>query len=87
MGFKKIRGLAMSEERQGLIRYTCLTYRDQPAHTQNKIRRLCNEAGGAHAAAIWEVMCTKDAVAIIAARNHVSESVLYEGRRRFYESW
>lgn len=87
MGFKKLRGVSLPEEQQGLIRYTCLTWRDQPKHIQNKIQRLCRECGGAYGAALREVMCTKSSLAAIALRNHVSENVLYDLRRQFYEAW
>lgn len=87
MGFKKIRGISLPEEKQGLIRYTCLTYREQPAHIQRKIRRLCQEQGGQYSAALWEVMCTTENIVSIADRNHVSERVLYDLRKAFFEGW
>ena len=87
MGFKKIRGVSLPEEKQGLIRYTCLNYKDQSVRTQEKIRRLCQEHGGLYGAALWEIMCTKESVVSISLRHHVSETVLYEMRRRFYEAW
>ena len=87
MGFKKIRGISLLEEKQGLIRYTCLTYREQPAHIQRKIRRLCQEQGGQYSAALWEVMCTTENIVSIADRHHVSERVLYDLRKAFFEGW
>ena len=87
MGFKKLRGVALPEEKQGLIRYSCLTYKEQPRHIQNKIQRLCREVGGAYQAALWEVMCTKDSITAIAIRHSVSEATLYRARKEFYESW
>lgn len=87
MGFKKLRGVALPEEKQGLIRYSCLTYKEQPKHIQNKIQRLCREVGGAYQAALWDVMCSKSSITSIAMAHHVSETVLYELRRRFYERW
>lgn len=87
MGFKKLRGVALPEEKQGLIRYSCLTYKEQPKHIQNKIQRLCREVGGAYQAALWEVMCSKSSITSIAMAHHVSETVLYDLRRRFYEAW
>lgn len=87
MSFKKIRGVDLSEEKQGLIRYTCLTYRDQPTHIQRKIVRICQEEGGVYNGALWEIMCTRESVLSISQRNHVSESLLYDMRKRFYEAW
>ena len=87
VAFKKLRGIALPEERQGMIRFTCLTYADQPKHIQEKIRLLCQEAGGPYGAAVWEVMCTQESIISIAMRHHVSESTLYRARKDFYENW
>lgn len=87
MSFKKIRSVSLPEEKQGLIRYTCLTYRDQPEYLQKKIRRLCRKCGGQYGAALWEIMCTNESAVGISRRHHVSESSLYRMRKDFYESW
>ena len=87
MSFKKLRGVDLPEEKQGLIRYTCLNYRDLSTRTQEKIRRLCQEHGGSYGAALWEVMCTRESIVSISMRHNVSESLLYEMRRLFYENW
>ena len=87
MSFRKLQGIRLPEEKQGLIRYTCLTYRDQPEHIQRKIRRLCQEYGGLHGAALWEVMCTNESVVSISVRHYVSESAIYRMRKDFYENW
>lgn len=84
---KKLRGIPLPEEKQGLVRYTCLNYRDAPKHTREKIQRLCREAGGAYSAALWELMCTRETIVSIALRHHVSESTLYRARREFYVRW
>lgn len=87
MGFKKLRGVNLPEEKQGLIRYTCLDYADQPQHIQRKIRRLCQETGGEHGAAVWEVMCTQESMVSISMRHHVDEKVLRMARKKFFERW
>ena len=87
MGFKKLRGVNLPEEKQGLIRYTCLTWAEQPQHVQKKIQRLCDQCGGAESAALWEVMCTKRSITAIARARFTSESALYRMRKRFYEAW
>lgn len=87
MGFKKLRGVDLPEEKQGLIRYTCLTFDQQPQHVQKKIQRLCQQCGGAESAALWEVMCTKRSIIAIAQARFLSENALYRMRKRFYESW
>lgn len=87
MAFKKLRGVDLPEEKQGLIRYTCLTYDQQPKRMQNKIDRLLRECGGPYDAALREVMCGKDSITAIALRHFTSESSLYRMRKAFYESW
>ena len=77
MGFKKLRGVALPEEKQGLIRYSCLTYKEQPRHIQNKIQRLCREVGGAYQAALWDVMCSKSSITSIAERARLAEQMKY----------
>jgi DNA-binding phage protein len=87
MSFKKLRGVHLPEEKQGLVRFSCLNYATQPKQTKEKIQRLCDECGGAYSAALMEVMCTKKSVSGVAMKYHVSESVLYRARKEFYESW
>ena len=87
MGFRKLRGVSLPEEQQGLIRYICLNYDRAPERTREKIRRLCDTCGGAASEALWEVMCTKRSITAIAQAHYVSESTLYRARKHFYESW
>lgn len=84
---KKLRGVRVSRNRQGFIRYACLTYDEQPKRMQNKIDRLLRECGGSYCAALREVMCGEDSITAIALRHYVSESTLYRLRKDFYESW
>ena len=87
MGFKKLSGVPLSEEKQGLIRYTCLTYGEQPPRVQRKIQRLCLRCAGDYSAALFDVMCTKKSITAIALANYVSEEQLYRFRRAFYKAW
>ena len=87
MSFRKLRGVRLSEEKQGLIRYTCLNYASRPKWEQEKIRRLCEVHGGQYSRALFEVMTTRRSVVAIAQAHAVSESVLYERRKAFYEGW
>lgn len=84
---KKLRGVNVSRNRQGFIRYACLTYDEQPKRMQNKIDRILRQCGGPYAAALREVMCGEDSITAIALRHYVSESTLYRLRKDFYESW
>lgn len=84
---RKLRGVRVSRNRQGFIRYACLTYDEQPKGMRNKIDRLLRECGGSYDAALREVMCGEDSITAIALRHYVSESTLYRMRKNFYESW
>lgn len=87
MGFKKLRGVNVSSNRQGFIRFACLTYAEQPKKMRDKIDRLLRQCGGPYDAALREVMCSEDGITAIALRHFVSESTLYRLRKDFYESW
>ena len=87
MSFRKLRGVRLPEEKQGLIRYTCLNFSSQPEWMREKIQRLCEECGGAYSAALLEVMTTRRSMTEISLRHFVDESTLYRARKRFYESW
>lgn len=87
MGFKKLRGVALPEKKQGLVRFVCLNYDDQPKRTQEKIQRLCDECGGAYSAALFEVMTTEKSIRAIALTNFLDESTIYRARARFYMAW
>ena len=54
---------------------------------REKIERLCNLCGGEHSRALFEVMTTRHSVTELSVKHAVSESVLYERRKAFYESW
>lgn len=87
MAFKKLRGVDLPEEKQGLIRYTCLDWRSQPVWVQEKIRYICEQAAGAYQHALFEVMTTNRSITAIAMEHAISESMLYTMRKSFYERW
>ena len=87
MSFRKLRGVDLPEEQQGLVRYVCLNYDRQNKKTKEKIQRLCEQCGGAHSAALRDVMCTRKSMVEIAMKHFVSESALYRMRKEFYEDW
>ena len=87
MSFRKLRGVRLPEEKQGLIRYTCLNYGVQPKWVKEKIQRLCRVCGGEYFHALFEVMTTRRSITEIAMDHAVSESVIYKCRKAFYEKW
>lgn len=66
MSFKKLRGVRLPEKKQMLIRSICLNYRDRPKYEQEKIKRLCENCGGAYSAALFEIMTTEHSVRSVA---------------------
>ena len=86
--FKKRRGIKVPYRQQGLIFFTCLTYREQPKCVREKIERLCREtAGEEYSAALFELLTTERSVRSVAVDRAVSESQLYKLRKAFYEAW
>lgn len=88
MSFRKLRGVKRPHREQGLIYFTCVNYDKQPKAVQEKIRRLCRECGGEHEQALFALM-TRENISVpwLEREYHVSDSVLYERRKRFYERW
>ena len=87
MSFRKLPGVCLPEEKQGLIRYTCLDWRAQPVWVQEKIRYICEQVAGAYQHALFEVMTTNRSITAIAMEHAISESLLYAMRKSFYERW
>lgn len=85
--FKKRRGIKLSYEQQGLVYFTCINYKSQPKWMREKIDKLCRQIGGMHADALKQVMTTGRSVRQISLECYISESVLYELRREFYEQF
>jgi len=87
MSFRRLHGVKLPEEVQGLIRYTCLCYSRQPKKIRDKIDSLCEVCGGDYSAALFDVMCTRRSMTEISLKHNISEPVLYRKRRDFYEQW
>lgn len=87
MSFKKLRGVSLPEEKQGMIYYTCLNLQEQPTWIKKKFERLCIQTAGVYHCALRELLTTQNGITGVAMRYHVSESVLQRARMRFYESW
>ena len=85
--FKKLKGVKLSYEQQGFIRFTCLTYHNQPQKIKNKILNLCVETANEKYKALFELMTTPKTVVSISLGHFVSETTLYNLRRKFYHSW
>ena len=88
MEFKKLRGVNRPYREQGLIRFTCMTYDQQPEEVRNKIKELCRICGGEYEEALFQMM-TRENISVqwLEQKYFVSDSVLYERRKQFYERW
>lgn len=87
---KKIRSLDMSYAAQQVIYITCQRYAFQPYKVRQKIRRLCAEASRGDPvdfAALFAVLTEQKSVRRIAMEHYMSETKLYDMRRRFYTAW
>ncbi|MBQ7646354.1 MAG: hypothetical protein IJS94_03700 [Clostridia bacterium] len=85
--FRKKRGIHIDYPEQGLIYFTCLTYGSQSERVKKRIRKVCEKVGGGYAEALFEFITTEKSATEIALRNYVSESTLYDLRRKFYHAF
>lgn len=85
MGFKMLRGVRLSYNQQGRIYFTCKNYLRESGETQKYIERLCSEAGGEYAPALFELLTSENAtVPAVAMRHFMSDATLSRCRKRFY---
>ncbi len=86
-GFRRLRSVHKSYNEQGLIYFTCQTYRRQPERVRRRIDRLCESAGGEYAPALKEFLTTGADWRYVCMAHNVSDRTLERARRRFYELW
>lgn len=86
--FKKRRGIHIPYNKQGLIYFTCVNYKDMPVHIQQKIRNLCFDVGKEHCEELFQVLTnSNETIRSISFKYHISETQLYYYRKKFYEAW
>ncbi len=87
--FKKRRGIKIPYNKQGLIYFTCVNYKDMPDDIQQRIVQLCDEVGGDDYADVLFAAVTDSTKSIrsLSMEYHVSEMSLYRYRKKFYELW
>ena len=69
---------------QGFICFVSRQYKKLPREGQKAIRRLCREAGGEHADALFEFVTTDSGAVEVCARFYISESTLERAVRKYY---
>lgn len=88
--FRKMRGVHVPPDKQGLLFFLCRNYKDLPEKTQQRINELCDsisEGERAYRAALFDMLTTRESVVSISMKHAVSQSTLYKLRRKFYETW
>ena len=86
--FKRKRGIKLSYNEQGLIYFTCMNIKNQPARVQERIKHMCDEIGQENSSALFELLTNdKKSLECIADENFMSEKNLSQMRKKFYEQW
>lgn len=85
--FKRLRSIKKSYDQQGEIFFACRNFASQPERIKKKIERLCEQAGGEHAEALFRYLTTDISWQQTCMDYYISENTLARARRRFYESW
>ena len=86
--FKKRRGIHIPYNKQGYIYFTCMNYNDMPESIKIKIRSICFEVCKEHYEVLLKVLTdSNETIRSLALKYHISETQLYDYRRKFYEAW
>lgn len=87
--FKKRRGIKIPYNKQGLVYFTCVNYKDMPEDIQEKIKKLCCDIGGEEYYEVLFKVVTDSSKSIrsLAMEYYISEMSLYRFRKQFYELW
>lgn len=84
--FKQKRGIRLSYIQQGIVYFTCLNYKNEPADVRSGIIKLCREVAGEDYRALFDIL-TKDYVIIegVARKNYITARRLCRYKEIFYE--
>lgn len=88
--FKKLEKLNVPYDRQGLIYFTCMNYKDLPPHEQEKILQLCIEVTADYYQPLFKMVTTDVSLYPawrIAMDYYMDVGRLYKLRRSFYQKW
>ena len=69
---------------QGNVYFTSKRYKRLSVGEQETIRRLCQEAGGQHAKALFEFVTTDAGASEVCVKHFLSEKTLERAVRRYY---
>ena len=83
-----MRGVKLPYKKQALIYYICINYKDLTDNVKEKIDSICKDVSGDYYYNdLFYLITTGKSVRTVAMERHISETVLYELRGKFYESW
>lgn len=85
--FRYKKALGVSYERQGYIYFLSRRYAELPAWKQERIRQLCDEAGGDYSAALMEFVTTDRGATEICMEHYLSEATLHRLVKKYYEGF
>lgn len=82
--FRFRRSVPVSYDRQGLIYFYSRLYRSLPEKKQARIRRLCQEAGGEYAEALFDFVVGNLNAPAVCGKYFLSQSTLDRVVRKYY---
>jgi len=82
--FRYKRGIPVDYEQQGYIYFTSRRFKQLSRGQQEKIRRLCREAGGEHSDALFAFVTTDSGAVEVCDRYFISESTLERAVKKYY---
>jgi len=85
--FRSKRGINLTHDKQGLIYFICLDYKEQPYKVQTKILNLCLEIAAEDYQALFDVLTTHKSIIEISLEYFIAEKKIYNLRKQFYEKW
>lgn len=86
--FKKRKGINVPYNKQGLIYFTCVNFKDMPEDVQNRVKMLCDVIGKEYAEVLFKVVTDGNkSIRSLSMEYHISETQLYHYRKLFYEAW
>ena len=86
--FRKMRGIKLSYEKQGIIYFTLQNICEQPLEIRNKVKALCDKVAGADSKALYIFLTSNiDTAQSVSLKYYIAERKLYQFRKEFYMEW
>ncbi len=82
--FRKKRSIPVDYDIQGYIYFKSKMFRRLPPEGRAQIRRLCKEAGGEYADAVFEFVTQSSGAAAVSERHHIAEKTLERAVQKYY---